>query len=73
MNKPKKDIPSWKRKPASPLAIAGAEINKIILEERGGTSDTDTKPVLKTLLAEVTPDNIHGEISTGPVVGKEEL
>ena len=27
--------PSWKRRPARPLAIRGAEISRLILEERG--------------------------------------
>ncbi|MCE5360810.1 MAG: type II toxin-antitoxin system Phd/YefM family antitoxin [Acidithiobacillus sp.] len=29
------DVPSWKRRPARPLAIGGKEISRLILEERG--------------------------------------
>jgi antitoxin (DNA-binding transcriptional repressor) of toxin-antitoxin stability system len=28
-------VPSWKRRPAHPLAISGREISRLILEERG--------------------------------------
>lgn len=28
-------LPSWKRRPAHPLAIGGAEISRLILDERG--------------------------------------
>ena len=30
-----RDLPSWKRRQAHPIAIGGAEISRLILEERG--------------------------------------
>jgi len=30
-----RDLPSWKRRKAQPLAIGGAEISQLILDERG--------------------------------------
>lgn len=32
---------------------------------------TRPKPTLDELLAQITPDNLHGEIQTGPAVGNE--
>jgi len=29
------DLPSWRRRPARPLAIGGKKISRLILEERG--------------------------------------
>lgn len=29
------ELPSWKRRPARPLAIGGKEISRLILDERG--------------------------------------
>lgn len=30
-----RDLPSWKQRPARPLAISGASISRLILEDRG--------------------------------------
>ena len=30
-----KDLPSWKKRPARPLLVGGAEIGQLILTERG--------------------------------------
>ncbi|WP_273394054.1 AbrB/MazE/SpoVT family DNA-binding domain-containing protein [Actinobacillus porcinus] len=44
-----------------------AENGKIIIEPIRNDYN------LSQLLAEITPDNLHSEITTGPVVGKELL
>ncbi|NOZ21814.1 MAG: AbrB/MazE/SpoVT family DNA-binding domain-containing protein [Planctomycetes bacterium] len=36
------------------------------------TPERRPAPTLNDLLAKVTKDNLHGEIDTGPAVGKEE-
>ncbi len=30
-----KDLPSWKKRPARPLVVSGAEISQLILQARG--------------------------------------
>jgi hypothetical protein len=60
MNKPSKDISSWKRRTTLPLSIDGVEISKIIQAEREETVVSGTEPVLKLLLAESTPGNSGG-------------
>ncbi len=44
-----------------------------ITGEKGGLwiRTSKTKKTLKELLANVTPENLHGETQTGHVVGKE--
>jgi len=49
--------------------------NASIIVERIGPNELRLrkKKSLKELLARVTPENIHGAVDTGPVVGKESL
>lgn len=52
-----------------------AENSSVVLMLKDGTliiaPDRETKWKLEDLLAEVTPENIHGEWETGRPVGKE--
>lgn len=40
-------------------------------ETRGKKGFEAAPPVLEDLLAGVTPENLHGEVDTGPAVGRE--
>ncbi len=51
--------------PNSPVDVALAD-GKLII-----TPIVDLAPSLEQLLAQVTPANLHGEVDSGPAVGRE--
>ena len=44
---------------------------KFHIETFGPGAFEEEPPVLEALLAAVTPENLHGEVDTGPAVGNE--
>jgi antitoxin MazE len=55
----------------TPLRIVEHQGRFEVIPMRLVPASEDTSKALATLLARVTPENIHGEIDTGPAVGGE--
>jgi antitoxin MazE len=49
--------------------------NETVIIERDASGDLRLrkKVTLAQLVAAITPDNLHGEVSTGPAVGREAM
>jgi antitoxin MazE len=62
------------RIPAAIMAAARLRIDQAVdVREEGGRIVIEPMHgnELETLIAGITPDNLHGEVSFGPAVGKE--
>lgn len=55
------------------LCMVTIEVDGETLTIRKGERVIEQKYSLKEMLEQVTPENLHGEISSGPPVGKEIL